>query len=178
LREHHLEFRQQNDAVLIVAGSRKMLLTKLYRSVNGHAAIAFMLSEIVVPHIHVRFLRIAVLYFLAGMVLGLGMAISGNHGLYPAHAHINLVGWVSFALYGLVYRTCPAAAASRLAPYHFWLANIGVLVLSLGLVGLYSGNEQFTPVAAIGAITTLLGGVIFAVILFAKVGSAEPGRVA
>jgi hypothetical protein len=35
------------------------------------------------------------------------------------------VGWVSMALYALVYRQYPAAADIRFAIPHFWVANIG-----------------------------------------------------
>lgn len=35
------------------------------------------------------------------------------------HAHINLVGWASMTLFGLIYRAYPALAESRLAAVHF-----------------------------------------------------------
>jgi hypothetical protein len=60
------------------------------------------------------FLRLAALYAVLGMSLGIWMGISGDHGQYPTHAHINLLGWVSFALYGLIYRNVPAAASPGL----------------------------------------------------------------
>ncbi len=127
-------------------------------------------------NIHIRFLRIAVIYLLAGMVLGLAMGISGDHSLYPAHAHINLVGWASFVLYALIYRVFPSAALSGLAPLHFWLANLGALVLCVGVLGINAGHESFVPVAAVGSIVTLLGAVVFAVILFRNITAGELAR--
>ena len=38
---------------------------------------------------------------LCGMGLGIFMAVSQDFTLMPAHAHLNLLGWVSMALYGL-----------------------------------------------------------------------------
>ena len=38
------------------------------------------------------------------------------------HTHINLVGWASLALFGVIYRLYPELAASRLALVHFWLS--------------------------------------------------------
>ena len=36
--------------------------------------------------------------------LGIAMAMRQDFTLAPAHAHLNLLGWVSMALYGLYYR--------------------------------------------------------------------------
>lgn len=124
-------------------------------------------------NIHIRFLQIAVVYLVAGSALGIGMGLSGNHQLFPAHAHINLVGWVSFALYGLIYRQFPAAAASPLARWHFWLANAGALVLVIGITGINSGNENFVPLAGTGAVITLLGALVFGWILFRRLSITD-----
>ncbi len=41
----------------------------------------------------VSFLKIAALYFLIGVGMGLTMEIILDHRLAGAHAHINLIGW-------------------------------------------------------------------------------------
>ena len=41
---------------------------------------------------------------LCGMGLGIFVAVIPGCTLLPAHAHLNLLGWVSMALYGLYYR--------------------------------------------------------------------------
>ena len=43
------------------------------------------------------FLRIAVVYVLAGMALGIFMAMSDDHSQMPTHAHMNLMGWAPMA---------------------------------------------------------------------------------
>ena len=53
------------------------------------------------------FLRIAVIYALVAMFLGITMGIREDFTQAPT---LNLVGWVSMALYALVYRQYPAAA--------------------------------------------------------------------
>lgn len=126
--------------------------------------------------IDIRLLRAAALYAQVGMGLGLYMGVSGDHSLFPAHAHINVLGWVTLALYGIVYRIYPEAADSRLAPWHFWLANTGALLLVIGITGIVSGHEQFAPVAGAGAVVSLLGGAVFARILFSR--SVRPGTAA
>lgn len=62
-----------------------------------------------------RFLRLAVIYVLLGVTLGIVMAASHNFTFRPVHAHLNLLGWASMALFGLWYRSAPAAAETRLA---------------------------------------------------------------
>src|SRR5437764_922833 len=39
--------------------------------------------------------RTAVLIVIVGMIWGIVMAISQDHSTFPAHAHLNLLGWVS-----------------------------------------------------------------------------------
>src|SRR5690606_32515143 len=52
------------------------------------------------PNISNLYFRTAVLFLIAGIGLGLMMSISGNHNVIGAHAHINLLGWVTSALFG------------------------------------------------------------------------------
>ena len=128
------------------------------------------------------FLRTAVVYALAGMALGIFMAMSEDHSQMPTHAHMNLMGWASMALYAVVYRVWPEAARSPLAGWHFWLTNLGTLVAVGGLAGIMAGHEEtFGPVAGIGSILSLIGMLLFAVIVYTRLdvktplaGRAEP----
>jgi len=116
------------------------------------------------------FLRIAVLYVIAGMALGIFMAISEDHTMMPAHAHMNLLGWVSMALYAAVYRIWPETAQSPLARWHFWLANIGTLTAVVGVAGIMADYpESFGPVAGIGSIMALVSMLLFAATVYAHV---------
>ena len=120
------------------------------------------------------FLRIAVVYVIAGMALGIFMALSDNHVQMPTHAHMNLMGWASMALYALVYRGWPEAVRSPLAVWHFWIANLGTLVLTIGIAGIMAGHEaSFGPIAGLGSFVSLAGVVLFAVIVFTCVGVAS-----
>jgi hypothetical protein len=47
------------------------------------------------------FLRVAVVFAITGMALGIYMGAAQDFALSPVHAHINLVGWVSMFLAGL-----------------------------------------------------------------------------
>ena len=74
----------------------------------------------------------AVLFVIAGMVWGLVMAISQDHSAMPAHAHLNLLGWVSLFLFGIFYHLHPTIARSRaaLAQDSIWIAATVILRLA------------------------------------------------
>jgi hypothetical protein len=118
-------------------------------------------------------LRTAVVYVLAGMALGIFMGISEDHSQMPTHAHMNLLGWASMALYAVVYRAWPEAARSPLAAWHFWIANIGTLAVTVGLAGVMADHAAFEPVVATGSFLSLIGMVLFAVIVYTRVGVAR-----
>ncbi|WP_236561184.1 hypothetical protein [Pontibacillus sp. HMF3514] len=49
----------------------------------------------------IRFIELASIYFFIGIGLGIFMEMAHDHASMGVHAHINLVGWVSMALFGL-----------------------------------------------------------------------------
>jgi hypothetical protein len=126
----------------------------------------------------IRFLRIAVLYLTVGVCMGLYMGISQTFTLHPVHAHLNLLGWASLALCGLVYAAFPAAAETRLAKIHFWLHNLGLPPLMLALALLLSGNAAMEPVVGILSIVVALGILMFVINVWVSVRPAgAPGAV-
>jgi cbb3-type cytochrome oxidase subunit 1 len=117
--------------------------------------------------IDVAFLRIALLYIVAGMIMGIYMAASGDHSLMPAHTHIQLLGGATMMLFALIYRAWPEMAKSPLAKWHFWLANIGALILNVAVTGIHAGYpETFEIYAKIGSIVTLAGMISFVTLAF------------
>ena len=75
-----------------------------------------------------RLIRIAVAYLAIGVTMGIVMGITHQFSLAPVHAHVNLLGWASLAIMGVVYRVYPAAGETRLARAHFWIHNIALPV--------------------------------------------------
>jgi cbb3-type cytochrome oxidase subunit 1 len=112
------------------------------------------------------FFTAAVLYGLLGLLLGLDMAMRQDHGQLPTHAHIMVVGWVSFAIFGFFYHLLGEAVPRWLALAHLWLAQISVAVMVAGLWLYYGGQTQFEPLAGIGAIGYAASFVIFAAAAF------------
>jgi hypothetical protein len=114
----------------------------------------------------VIWLKLAVLYLILGISLGIAMGASQNFTLRPVHAHINLLGWTTMALAGLIYSVFPQAGASRLARLHFWLLNLALPVMMGALSMLLLGHVAVAPILAIAEIIGALAIVAFAANLF------------
>lgn len=110
-----------------------------------------------------RWVLLAVTYFLFGVLLGIGMGISEDHRLMGVHAHMNLLGWVSLALTGIIYHLFPAAAASGLARAHFWIYNAGLPVMLIGLADKLLGRNQLEPVLGLGSLAVAVGVLLFVI---------------
>lgn len=110
------------------------------------------------------FFVVGVLCITLGMVWGIQMSISGDHALASAHAHLNLVGWVTMALFGLYYTLTPSAAASRLAKIHLALALAGVAVMVPGIVTAIKGGSD--AMAAGGSILPAASMLVFLYTVF------------
>lgn len=120
------------------------------------------------------FLKIAAIYFAVGVLLGMTMGIIQDFRLASVHAHINLLGWVSMALFGVIYHFYPQAADTRLAKTHFWLHNIGLPVMQIGLaIEIVSGNSALLPVVIVSSLLVVIGVILFTINLFLQLGSAS-----
>jgi cbb3-type cytochrome oxidase subunit 1 len=101
------------------------------------------------------------------------MGISQNFMLIPVHAHVMLLGWASLGIAGVIYHLYPAAAATRLARWHFWLHNLGLPVFMVALGLLLAGTQAALPAVGLGATVVVLGLVLFAVNVFINIKPAS-----
>ena len=113
-----------------------------------------------------RFLQLGVLFALVGMGLGVWMGKTGDFTLSPVHAHINLLGWVSMLLYGLVYRVVPHAAEGMLPAIHFWLSVLSLLAMIPTLALYLLGHTSMAAPLGAASIALWLSMLLFAVIVF------------
>ena len=105
-----------------------------------------------------RYLVWALCYAAAGMVLGLYMAASHNHGQLVTHAHVLMVGFVLSLVYGLIHRLWLQAPARALATTQFVLHQAAAATLCVGLFLLYGGKtpeSTIAPVLGAGSIGVL-----------------------
>ncbi|KEF38081.1 Cbb3-type cytochrome oxidase, subunit 1 [Schinkia azotoformans MEV2011] len=90
------------------------------------------------------------------------MGVADLFQFTSAHAHINLIGWVSLAITGVIYHIFPVAGESKLAKIHFWLMMIGVPLLAFSMI--LFGLGQFGiggPISGIGGIFIFIGAILF-----------------
>ena len=94
-----------------------------------------------------------------GMIWGIQMSASQDHTLSGAHAHLNLVGWATMALFGIYYHLTPAAAEAMLAKIHYAVALAGLVIMIPGIV--QAIRQTGETLAKVGSILTLASMAIF-----------------
>jgi hypothetical protein len=112
------------------------------------------------------YFRTAILFLIAGIGIGIHMSISQNHNVIGAHAHINLLGWVTSALFGGYLALNPAKAEGLLPRLQYGIYVLGVIVMGISLFLLLSGNAAVEPIVAVSSLVTFAGVLLFAVIIF------------
>jgi hypothetical protein len=118
------------------------------------------------PTIARRYFLTAICFLIAGILVGLHMSMTQNHSAVGAHAHINLLGWVTMALFGAFHALNPAGAGTRLAKAQYWVYTAGVVVMAPALYLLLTGNPSFEPVVAVASLAVFIGVLMFAAIVF------------
>lgn len=105
------------------------------------------------------FFATGAVFVLIGMMWGIEMSITEDHSLAPAHAHLNLIGFVVMSLFGTFYALSPKAGESRLALLHYGLTTLAVIVMVPGIVLAISGQSLI--LAKVGSILALLSMSLF-----------------
>ncbi|MQW89889.1 hypothetical protein [Sinorhizobium saheli] len=120
------------------------------------------------PRIANLYFRTAIIFLILGISIGLHMSISGNHAPTGAHAHANLLGWVTMAIFGVYHALNPKKAVRRLAMIQYGVYTFGVAVLIPSLYLLLSGNTAMEPIVAVSSLIAFAGVLLFAVIIFSS----------
>lgn len=107
--------------------------------------------------------------------MGIGMAASQDHSIMPAHAHLNLLGWVSLFLFGIYYERRPALDASRMALIQVVLWSVGTVALTVAVAAIHLGYTAADPLAAIASLVVLAAMLIFAYAVFRPVPVTKSG---
>jgi hypothetical protein len=107
-------------------------------------------------------------YAIIGLLLGIYMAASKDHGQLVTHAHIMLLGFVVSFIYGLCHKLWITNSGSRLAVIQFYIHHSATVVLNIGLFLLYGSFielETIDPVLAIASIVALIGVILMTILL-------------
>jgi cbb3-type cytochrome oxidase subunit 1 len=105
----------------------------------------------------IKFLLLAAVALSIGVGMGIYMGIAHDFSLAPVHAHMNLVGWASLALFGIVYRLYPELQARWPAKLHFTLAAPSAILFPIGI---YLSIFREQPLLAIVASLVWAVGVL------------------
>jgi cbb3-type cytochrome oxidase subunit 1 len=117
------------------------------------------------PRVSAAFFLVATLCIVFGMLWGMHMGMRQDFTLAPAHAHLNLVGWVTMALYGTFYALTRESMSARLAWTNFIVSTVGIVVMipSLALMLATSDLAKYSAPVAVGSVIVFLGLLIFLV---------------
>ncbi|SEQ17451.1 hypothetical protein [Thalassovita taeanensis] len=117
--------------------------------------------------ISIYFFLVAIVSVSLGMIWGIQMSASHDHIMAPAHAHLNLLGWVSMAIFAFYYHLVPDAALGALPKLHLALAVLGLVTIVPGIA--MAVKETGETLAKLGSLLTLASMLVFLVIVVLQV---------
>ena len=120
------------------------------------------------PALSQLYFKTAIIFLVIGIAAGIHMSITGDHSVTGAHAHTNLLGWVTMALFGTYYAFEPEKARSRLARIQYGVYTIGVVVMMPSLYFMLKDNPALEPLVAISSLVVFAGVLLFAVVIFSN----------
>ena len=130
----------------------------------------------------VLFIRASLVWLVAGVSLGVAMAVNPGLVVYrTAHIHFLLLGFVTGMIFGVGYHVFPRFAgrglrSPRLVMVHWWLANAGVGAMGAAFALRASGVRWSPALLAIGGSTAALGAYLFAWNIWRTLGRAVARR--
>jgi amino acid transporter len=106
------------------------------------------------------YVGVALILAVVGMLLGLYMGAAADNRLVTLRVAIVLPGFVTLAIYGMLYRLWPAMKKAQLAPVQFWAAMIGITAIFIGTYFyiLYGS----VPIVAAGSMVFIVGAALMA----------------
>jgi hypothetical protein len=110
-----------------------------------------------VTRLDTKFLFLAAAALSVGVGMGIYMGIAHDFSLAPVHAHMNLLGWASLALFGITYRIYPELQERWPAKLHFTLAAPSAILFPIGI---YLSIFREQPLLAIAASLVWAVGVL------------------
>ena len=125
------------------------------------------------------FIRASLAWFTLGIALGLAMAAFPPWAIYrPAHAHMNVVGFITMMIFGVGYQLLPRLFGHRLhsralAISHWWFANLGLALMVAGFVLAPHIGVRGAPVTTIGGSLFALGAFSFVVNMWKTFNAAD-----
>ncbi len=114
----------------------------------------------------------AVLAALCGMSLGIHMGLAQDFTLAPAHAHLNLLGWVTMGLFGLYHR---GIEGGRLGWIQAGVGAYGFWAMPIGLAAHLSGDDRLEMLVVTGSLAALSSMALFGAVVVREVMRRRAG---
>lgn len=108
-----------------------------------------------------RWIKMAAIYLVVGVGLGMHMGMSHDFSLTPVHAHANLLGWATMAVIGVVHHLFAKQLVNKIAHVQFWLHQVGTPVLLVALGIMLKGNAAAEPVVGIASLAVGVSVLLF-----------------
>jgi hypothetical protein len=112
------------------------------------------------PRVSKAFFLIAALCGLAGMFWGMHMGKSGDHSMAPAHAHLNLLGFVALSIMGGFYALPGTLKGGWLPWTNLVLSASGAIGMAVILPGVLMRTTSGAVMPAV-EIPIVLGMLLF-----------------
>jgi hypothetical protein len=116
------------------------------------------------------YVAIALLWAIAGMLLGLYMGIAADNKLLVVHVAMMLTGFVTLAIYGMLYRLWPALKKSPLARIQFWIAVLSAAGIIVG--SYFFATSGSVPLVASASFVFIVSAVLMAWLFIAEAHNA------
>jgi hypothetical protein len=110
------------------------------------------------------FFMMAAIYIVIGACWGMYMSVTHDFATSPAHAHLNLLGFMSLSVMGAFYALLGRNTPGWLVKTNFFLNNVGVISMISGLLLLFTQKAtpaQVAPLLMLGGPLIILGFVSF-----------------
>lgn len=117
---------------------------------------------------------------LTGMAWGMWMGAHQDFTMAPAHAHLNLLGFVTLSIMGTFYALAGDRAPVRLAWINFVLSLGGVVIVIPMLAKLLAGDASIGPMMVVPELIVVAGMATFllSIITVARGGAGSAVRAA
>lgn len=113
------------------------------------------------------YITLGLVWVIIGMVFGVWLGASNHTNFANSHAHINLLGFVTSTLFGMLFWAYPDMGRSRLAIWQLGIYEVGIVLLVIGKV-IVDNDGTNTPFLIAGSLLTIIGTVLMLYLFTAK----------
>jgi hypothetical protein len=112
------------------------------------------------------YVAVALIWAVVGMLLGFYMGVAADNKLLVVHVAMMLTGFVTLALYGILFRLWPALAKAPLARAQFWTAQAGAAGIVVG--SYFFAVNGSVPLVATASIVFIVAAALMAWLFIAQ----------